>query len=277
MIRMRVAGICILAALALSATVSASASAFTEEAPEVGRCLPLAGGKFTDANCKKVAAPGKGKKEWYPGFGKNAKGEEKLIEPAKRKYKSVSSEGTLIKLETVKGEGVTCKHQTSEGEFTGPKTNRNFNIVFTGCESAGLSCISTNPAATHTGEILVKELLGVIGVEKLGATAEKNKLANLFTPSSGEVLTEFECSGLKLVVKGEVMVPITADKMLSAQTVKFKSTKGKQKPERFAEEPAGTKHVLFAENSKLKEFFQAGQTLTTVQSGSEAVEASTVN
>ena len=51
--------------------------------------------------------------------------------------------------------------------------------------------------------------------------------------------------------------------MLTTQTVKFAASKGKQKPERFAGEPLSVKHVLFAKNSKLEEFFQAGQTLTT--------------
>ncbi len=272
---------CVVAALAIAAIGAAGASAaFKEEAPEVGRCLKLAGGRFKEGNCKTLATTSKTEKyEWYPGFGANGKGEEKTFSGSERRYTAVSKEATVIRLETVKGEGVTCKKQTSEGELTGPKTNRNFNIVFTSCESAGLQCISTNPAATNRGEILVKELLGTIGIEKVGASASKDKIANLFKPASGEVLTEFECSGLKLVVKGEVMVPILTNKMATSEVVKFKASKGKQKPEKFADEPVGTKHVLYAKNSKLEEFFQAGQTLTTTQTevGSEKVEASTVN
>jgi hypothetical protein len=272
---------CLVAMFAISAAVTASASAvFKEEPPEVGRCLKLAGGKFKDGNCKTAAKVSTEQKyEWYPGFGPNGKGEEKLIEPSKRAYKAVSKEATAIRLETVNGEGVTCKTQSSDGELTGPKTNRNFNIAFTGCESAGFLCISTNPKAGKAGEIQVKELLGIIGVYKTGETVAKDKLANLFTPASGEILTEFECSGLKLVVKGEVMVPIKTNAMASTQTVKFTATKGKQKPEKFVADPVGTKRVLYAKNSKLEEFFQAGQTLTTIQTSTsgEKVEASTIN
>lgn len=277
--QIRITALCIVAMLAISAVGAASASAvFKEEAPEVGRCIKLTGGKFKDSGCKTAAKETSEQKfEWYPGFGPNGKGEEKLIEPGKRTYKSVSKEATVIRLETVKGEGVTCKKQTSEGELTGAKTNRNFNIVFTGCESAGLSCISTNPKATNKGEILVKDLLGVIGVYKKGETVAKDKLANDFVPASGEILTEFECSGLKLVVKGEVMVPIKTNAMASTQTVKFTASKGKQKPEKFVADPAELKRVLYAKNSKLEEFFQAGQTLTTIQTGAEKVEASTIN
>jgi hypothetical protein len=266
------------AALALTALASTSAFAFTEAPPEVGRCLKLTGGRFREGNCKTAAKVASEQKyEWYPAFGANGKGEEKTIEPSKRFYSTVSKELTAIKLETVKGEGVTCKKQTSEGEYTGPKTNRAYNIVFTGCESAGFACISTNPKASNEGEILVKELAGEIGIEKVGLTAGADKIANVFRPASGEIFTEFECSGLKLVVKGEVMAPITANKMLTVQTVKFTATKGKQKPEKFATDPAGTKRVLFAKNSKLEEFFQAGQTLTTVQTNLITAEASSVS
>jgi hypothetical protein len=270
---------CVIALLVLAATAGASSAfSFTEEPPEIGRCLKLTGGRFKDSACKTAAKVSSEQKyEWYPAFGPNGKGEEKLIESSKRFYTTVSKELTTIKLETVKGEGVTCKKQTSEGEYTGPKTNRAYNIVFTGCESAGLPCISTNPKATQNGEVLVKELLGVIGIEKVGATAGADKIANLFKPATGEIFTEFECAGLRLVVKGEVMVPITSNAMITTQTVKFTSTKGVQKPLKFASDPTGTKRTLFAKNSKLEEFFQAGQDLTTVQTNLEKAEASSVS
>jgi len=276
--RVKVITACVVAALVVGAMAASVASAFTEQAPEVGRCLKLTGGRFKDGNCKTAAKVTSEKKyEWYPAFGPNGKGEEKLIEPSKRTYTAVSKEGTAIQLETVHSEIVRCKKQTSEGEYTGPKTNRAFNIVFTGCESGGNICISTNPKATNKGEILVKELDGEIGIETFGATSATDKIANLFKPVSGEILTEFECVGLKLVGKGEVMVPIKGNTMLTTQTVTFKATKGKQKPEKFATDPSGTKRILFAKNSKLEEFFQAGQTLTTIQTNLEKAEASSVS
>jgi hypothetical protein len=275
---MRILLVCLAAGLVVSAVAATSAFAFKEEAPEVGRCLKLTGGHFRDGNCKVHAKEAKEKQyEWYPAFGPNGKGEEKTIEPALRFYKAESKESTIIQLQTVKGEVVKCKRQTSEGEYTGPKTNRGFNIVFTGCETAGIICLSTNPKAKNPGEILVKELAGEIGIEKVGSTPGVDKIANVFKPASGEILTEFECAGLKLVVKGEVMVPITSNTMFTTATVKFTATKGKQKPEKFATDPTGTKRVLFAKNSKLEEFFQAGQTLTTIQTDMVKAEASSVS
>ena len=276
--RMRILVVWLAAALVMSAVAATSASAFTEEAPEVGRCLKLTGGRFKEGNCKTAAKVASEQKyEWYPAFGPNGKGEEKTVEPAQRFYKAESKEATVIQLQTVKGETVKCKRQTSEGEYTGPKTNRAFNIVFTGCETAGIVCIGLNPKAANAGEILVKELDGEIGIEKFGATAGADKIANVFSPASGEILTEFECAGLKLAVKGEVMVPIKSNAMFTTATVKFTATKGKQKPEKFATDPAGTKRVLFAKNSKLEEFFQAGQTLTTIQTNMVKAEASSVS
>jgi hypothetical protein len=270
--------LCLVAVCLLGCVVASSALAFKEEAPEVGRCLKLTGGRFKEGNCKVEGKTTKEQKyEWYPAFGPNGKGEEKLIEPAKRFYSAVSKEGSAIYLETVHKEVVNCKKQTSEGEYTGPKTNRAYDVVFTGCESGGVTCISTNPKAGSKGEILVKELDGEIGIEKVGAEPDKDKIANVFRPASGEIFTEFECSGVKFTVKGEVMAPIGSNKMLTTQTVKFASSKGKQKPEKFATDPTGTKRVLFSKNSKLEEFFQAGQTLTTIQTNMEKAEASSVS
>jgi hypothetical protein len=136
-----------------------------------------------------------------------------------------------------------------------------------------LKCISTNPKAANVGEIDVVPLVGEIGIEKQGTTAATDKLANDLSPKEGELFTEFECGPAKVVVRGHVMSPITANKMLSSMVVKFTSTKGKQKPEKFVGGPKQILEASFHGNP----FEQSGQTLTTVQTGEEAVEASSVN
>ena len=52
---------------------------------------------------------------------------------------------------------------------------------------------------------------------------------------------EFECTGLVLKVRGHVLVnvPIKNDKMTSTETLKFKASKGKQKPEKWEEKRLG--------------------------------------
>jgi hypothetical protein len=261
------------AALAVSGVLAAGAGAFTREPPEFGRCLKHKGGKWKNGSCKVPAIPGYEKFEWYPGFGEAENGETKLAE--KLHWTSVNKEGTLIQLETTAGEGIGCKHQTAEGDITGPKTLRTYKVVFTECAAAGQICTSTFPLAAHVGEIDVVELDGEIGIEKFGETAAKDKVANLFVPASGEVFTEFECGGIPVKVVGEVMNPLTANAMKSSLIVKFKASKGKQKPSRFATDPKGVERYL--ESSKLAGggMVRAGQTLTTIQTGEEKGEINT--
>jgi hypothetical protein len=268
---MLVAGV--LSALVIGALSAGNAAAFVREPPEVGRCLKHAGGHWKDGGCKTVAKPGEEKYEWYPAFGEAENGETKLAE--KLKGTSVSKPETLIQLETTAGEGIGCKHETAGGEVTGPKTARAFDVVFTECAAVGQRCTSVNPKASQVGEIEVKELNGLIGIEKFGETHAKDKVANLFTPVEGEVFTEFECGGIPVVVKGEVMNRLTANAMKLSATVKFVAKKGKQKPERFATDPTGTKRVLFTSKLVGSGFVQAGQSLTTIATGEEKLEINT--
>jgi hypothetical protein len=272
---MRLIGACLIAAVALSALAVASASAFVREPPEVGRCIKHTGGHWKDGGCKTAAKVSSEQKfEWYPAYGEAENGETKLAE--KVKFKSVSKEGTLIQLTTVGGEGIACKTQTAIGEVTGPKTLKSSNVVFKGCAETGQKCTSTNPVAGEPGEIKVKELTGLIGIEKFGETHAKDKVANLFKPVSGEIFTEFECGGIPVTVKGEVLNPLTANAMKLTATVKFIASKGKQKPEKFATDPVGTKRVLFSNKLIGGGIVQAGQSLTTIQTNEEKLEINTL-
>jgi len=265
---------CIAAVCAMSALAASSASAFVREAPEFGRCIKATGGHWANGTCKTVAAAGKGKFEWYPAFGAAENGETKLAE--KVKFTSVAKAGSLIQLTTVSGEGIACHNQLADGELTGPKTIKSFNIRFTECAETGQICTSTNPKAEKSGEIKVKELDGLLGIEKFGVTHAADKVANLFKPASGEIFTEFECGGLPVTVKGEVINPVSANAMKSVLTVSFKASKGKQKPEKFATDPTGTKRVLFSTKLIGGGLTQAGQSLTTIQTGEEKLEISTL-
>lgn len=273
--RIRIVGACLVAVFAMSALVVSSAAAvFVREPPELGRCLKHAGGHWKSGTCKTAAkASSEQKFEWYPAYGPAENGETKLAE--KVKFTSVAKQGTLIQLTTVAGEGIACKNQLAEGEVTGPKTLKSSNIRFTGCAETGQQCTSTNPKASEKGEVKVKELDGLIGIEKFGETHANDKVANLFTPVSGEIFTEFECGGIPVKVKGEVMNPVTANAMKLSATVKFVAKKGKQKPEKFATDPTGTKRVLFSTKLVGGGEVQAGQSLTTIQKNEEKLEINT--
>jgi hypothetical protein len=284
--RIRIVGLCLTAAMALFALVASSASAEFEGG--FGRCKPLAGGKYASATCttEKVGAT---KYEWYPAFG-GSKPAEKVGYTSKGTTAEgkIQLEGTGEHLGGVKTV-VLCKEQTSEGELLSNNTNRAFNVVFTGCESAGAKCKNGGVE----GEIKVNELLGTLRLEKFGYNKEKklaepakNKLMNEFVPKTGTEFVKFECASLKVTVRGAVLNPIKTNSMTLAAKVKFAATGGSQKPEHVAVsiEPSTGKVTYGPEISleakfeqfQATEFEESGQTLTTLQTNGEKLEARTL-
>jgi hypothetical protein len=305
--RMRTAGLCLVAALALSAVITSSAAALGGSAPEIGRCKAKTKGAYSNSGCTLLAKEAaKEKFEWYPYSGKAKNGEELPV--VKKGYKSASKAETLIQLEGTgeappKGIGaktkVICKEtagkepgQTAEGEVTGLKTNKAFNIVFVECESGGNKC---KQGAGTAGTIKVENLAGEIGIEAIGTVEgkevpSKDKLANRFVPETGTKFAEFTCAGLTVDVKGAVLNPISTNKMVLSSTVKFTAAGGSQKPECFLtkfgekqkaspcnKDPSegGTEDVLLSkfETLKVAPYEESGQTLTTVQVNDEKLEA----
>lgn len=242
---LRTLGACALAACAIGAIGASTASAFSP--PEVGRCVKVAAGagKFSSGTCVKEKL--KGSYEWLPGVVKN-------------KFKTTGGVGTLA---TVGGTAVTCKTQESGGEFNSSKTVTGVVVRFTSCEAAGFKCAT---AGAKEGEIVTKELEGKIGVEnKL-----KHKLALDLFPVGGGLYVTFNCgASLHISVGGSVLVNVLADKMVSVLTLKYSAKLGHQKPEHFEGEP---NDVLLTEiNGKAPE--QSGITITSTQTGEEAMEA----
>jgi hypothetical protein len=275
--RASIIGVCLAAALALGAT-AATASAFEREPPEYGRCVKQAGGQFKDGGCRTASAPGEERFEWIPAF--ETENPYNVAHPPKLKYTLIAKEstaqyGTLLSLETVKEERIWCygvngkgkEALTAEGEITGPKTSRLFNIVLRGCEF-----IEVSDCYKFGG---MNELGGALGVQKFGETSAKNKIANLLAPSSGEIVAEPDCH-FPVVIKGSVLNPVTVNAMKLTATVKWSQHNGKQKPERFATDPLETKRVL-SMNKLGGAFSQAGLSLPAIQTNEEKLEISTVN
>lgn len=238
----------VVAALACAVGVSNSWAA----APEVGRCVKVTAktGKFSSSSCIKEKTGGSF--EWSPGA-------------VKTKF---TSTGGIGKLETTNGTTVRCKTEASGGEFTSPKTVGNIVVAFTGCEAAAITC---GTEGAKEGEIVTNPLEGRIGFEN---KAKKKIALDLFpTAADGGLYVTFNCSTqLHITVAGSVLVPVTADKMLKAMTLKYTAKKAKQKPERFEGEPAD---VLISEiNGKKPE--QSGINLTSTQTGEETLEANAV-
>jgi hypothetical protein len=248
--RLRTIGFAVVAAVAMG-VVSATA-AMALEAPELGRCVALAKGKFTNSVCtKKASGTTVGTFEWEPGAVKN-------------KFTGVGATATLETIHKVK---VTCKTEASSGEYTSSKTVGNIAVKFTGCESLKYKCKS--PGAAE-GEIKTRVLAGTLRWE----TATKSKVAIDLVPQEGELFVEFQCGPANAIVKGSVMtnVPVNIAKTVFEQ--KFTATKGKQKPEfYYTASKEKIKDVLISKiGGPGAELEQSGQTVTNTQTDEEPLE-----
>jgi len=249
MTKHRLLGLCLAAALACSAVGATSAWA---EAPELGRCVSHAGGKYTNNVCTK-AATGKivGKYEWEPGA-------------VKAKFTGV---GGVATLETVHKVKVTCKTEVSSGEYTSPKTVGNINVTFTGCESLGYKCKTTTSAE---GELSTVPLAGTLRWEN----ATKTKVAIDLVPQSGELFIEFQCGPADAKVQGSVMTNVPVDIVKTVFEQKFTAKLGKQKPEYYYTATGEkVKDVLISKiGGPGAELEQSGQTVTNLQTDEEPLE-----
>ena len=162
---------------------------------------------------------------------------------------------------------VTCKAESSAGEFTLSKTVGNITVKFTGCTSNGYECES---ALAAKGEVVTNLLAGDLVWEQY-----KKKVAIDLFPQSTELLVEFQCGPANAKVKGSVMANVPVDSMKTTVEQKFSAKKGKQKPEYYyTATDEKVKDVLISKIGAT-EFEQAGQTVTNVQTGEEELEVNT--
>jgi hypothetical protein len=249
--RIRIAGLCLVAAFAMSAAAAASAWA---TAPEYGRCKAKTGGKYSDAGCTKAVKTG-GKYEWTPG-----------AEKAK-----FTSKGGVGKLSIVSGAGVECKTESSAGEFVPGNNKEEAGVIvkFNGCTALKNPCTTSGRAK---GELVTNELEGTVG---WGVKAKKITDLELFPAKSvtSGLFIEFSCIGLVVKVRGHVLVPIKNDKMTATETLKFSAAKGIQKPEKWEESPGKT---ILEASFKGGPFEQAGQNITSTVTGEEQLELNAV-
>jgi Subtilase family len=223
--------------------------------PEFGRCVEVGkgAGKFASSACTRLG--GSDSHEWQPG----------AVNPAF----TTRSTSRSVTLEPVTGAKVVCTSEASAGEYSGSHTVGGVVLTLTGCERSGESCASGAVA----GEIVSSPLEGVLGIEKLGATASKDKIGLELHPlGSTAPVVAFSCGLTAVSVTGAVIVPLAADKMTATQTLKFKATKGKQKPLRFVE---GSEDVLEASVNGAAPV-QLGLTMTSTVTSEEPVEIDAV-
>ena len=271
--RIKVSGVCLVAAVAMSAIAATGASAAN---PEFGRCIkvtPKSVSNYDGAKCTKLASedPGteaeklaKGNYKWFAAFGS-----EKPLE--KTGFTAVLKPETIATLETKDGKKVTCTKLTAKAKFTGNKTIEGTQTDFSECESSGIKC---NTEGAGVGVIKVSELEGELGVISKGETGIKDKIGTVVWPkggtaTSGSEFVEFACGGLVVKVKNSVIAPITSNAMKLTATVKYTASKGVQKPTKFL----GGPNMFLESKFSAAEYQQSGQSATTIQTAEEKVEA----
>jgi hypothetical protein len=165
---------CALVVLGSLVVIAATSAAASAEAPEFGRCVKQAGGRYANAGCTATVA-GSQRYEWEPGPGPKPRFTQKLSGTKPFKWKLASND-----------EGV-CSGESATGEYTGTKTLGGVHIVFTGCEFGfpgyRLPC----------GTVSIAPMRGELGVYKTGETQALDKLGVKLSPEAGSQLTELEC------------------------------------------------------------------------------------
>ncbi|HXM87606.1 MAG TPA: hypothetical protein VN889_08215 [Solirubrobacteraceae bacterium] len=232
--------------------------------PEFGRCIKTVGGEFEDAGCTRVAGSPGGGYEWRPAFGGVAPLE-------KAGFTIAIKEGTVSMLETSSKTEMLCEGATASGEYTGNKTVGKVVVTFTKCSAFEASCASSGAAA---GTIVTHTLEGTLGIEELGASPVENAIAeDLYPVGHSGAIAEFTCSGLPVKITGSLIAPVPSNSMKPTVPIKFKASKGKQKPENFVGEPPD---VLFTKVGAEGPLEQAGETMTVNQSNEEKIEVNSV-
>lgn len=183
--RVRILGVCLVAALVFAALVAAGASA--AKLPEFGACetVPSHEGKYGDANCtlplKKVYGKYTGGYEWYTW--EQARGGRGLKEYT---FKHGAIGATTF--ETTNGKTIQCSEgELYASEITGPRNLGQFLTYFYGCESEGQVCSSEfEEFGSITDELEWLNSEGLKG-ELVDVAGKKTS-----TPSVGLTLTSFK-------------------------------------------------------------------------------------
>ncbi len=230
--------------------------------PDFGRCVKVTsvkeGGKtvyyggFTTATCIEASGTHTGKYEWYPGVVKA--------------HFTTALTKSMVTLETVTKRKVTCKWETSAGEYNGTKEVANVVFKLTGCESGGEKC--TTPGLAE-GELETETLEGELGWEN---KALKKAAIDLHPVGKTGTMMDYSCAGgVPTKITGAVMVSVKTDKMLGTAPLNYRQTAGKQKPEHSE---GGQTEVLTASLNE-EAFQQAGLRASLTQVNEEAVEINT--
>lgn len=243
--KIRIAGLCLVAMFAMAALAAASASAAL---PEFYECHKGAkgSGEFSDKKCSNNVGAGKGLYTLQPGVGKG---------------KAFKGKGGTATLHTpaVKAE-VSCKSLKGSGKMTSPTQISNVVVTFTSCVSLGKKCTTPaqKPGTIKTNPM--KAGLGYISKSPL-------KVGTNLSAESGTRLAEFVCEGLEINVTGSVIgeiSPVNTFSKVATSTYAILGD-GSQAVKKYE---SGPTEILQAEINGSGPF-ESGQQATAVNKGEE--------
>ncbi len=211
----KLVGLCLVAVLAMSAIVAASASAVV---PERGKCAT--GTEFENKGCTVSGA--KNKFKWVPNV--------------KTAFTATSGAATLRSFTPEGAElpGVECVKSKSKGDFLGPKGSE-FTITFEKCTSTKENC--TGGAKAKAGQIVTNKLEGTLGFVSPGVVGEDVKAVG------GGVLASFKCGANTVETDGSVVGEIGSgvyNTAAATETLTLKEAGGKQVPTKLEGQPEDT-------------------------------------
>jgi len=275
-----------LAALALSAVISASASAAM---PEWGKCVKLARGKYTNAACTGEKAINGGY-EWHPGTTTIAK-------------KGFTSSGGAAELRTTQGIATDCTSETTKGELSGSKEVSHVEVTFQGCKANLLGLVCTGGETEEEqneegylkekpGEIKTRELKGMLGYIEGKGTPTPVVGISLTPEAKRGLFAQFICGGVLVVRVGEkptkgggdsIISPITPIDQMGNTAIQTYTQQqecgeegchgtGVQIPTSFEGGKPDVLETEISDNFGETEWARSAQTLTTTNTLEEEVE-----
>jgi hypothetical protein len=253
--RFGILAVSLIAVFALTTVATA-----TEELPEIGRCVKVAGAathRYATGTCTtKSEDENTGKYGWEAGPGHNPG----FTATAEASY-----------LETVGKTSMKCHAGTAKGDFTGPRSDL-ATITFTGCEYGSPTGIECHTPGARAGEVVTNTLEGGIGYISGGGTT-KPVVGMRLAPATGTQFASVECSGITVTLSGSVIGTVAGaiDKMTLTTSLKFKAAKGKQIPEQLED---GAPSVLSAAAGAETE--QTGLTSDESNTNEEPIEVKAV-
>jgi hypothetical protein len=148
-----------------------------------------------------------------------------------------TSAGGKASFHLEKGVVIECEQESGVGKMTSANEGRD-TIKFTGCKekNTGAKC-----ANAKEGEIVTKELKSLLAYTyPAKETTEGRETGVVLSPATGAVFAEFNCSIVKVVVKGSVIGVITPLKTRARTfALAIKQTNAVQEPSEYEAEGGG--------------------------------------